>query len=468
MLAHDPDAMVEALRLMPDRNPSRPTGQASGATGAVGLLPQYVLDRLATVPPEGERSDAVYNVTCCLFELGYSIDGAIAILSDAPIAEKYRFRGDLAAEVARTHGKWAGKTPAHAKFAERSKPVVNFNIVYDEDIVATAHRELIKGTLPFFGLVLLGGQSGAGKSYIAVSVAVELTRQGGSFFGRPVRERVGVVFVAAEGAGTIENRIAAAKKACGLSEPLPIAVSRSSPDLSDEKTIQALIVELKRIESVFREKHDVRLGAIIIDTLAAACRLDDENDNAEAAEVCRNLRSIGEPFGALVIAVHHFGKSVDTGLRGASAYRAEADAVLAVLADRKEAIGDVSNRKVALAKSRTGIEGVIAPFALRFVALGSDEFGDEFGDCAIEASYVVNASKITGGCARFIQAFEKAASGAGFATERAVRDEYFTTQPSGGADPREAARKGFASALEKLAARYQREIRDGVKCISEI
>ena len=132
----------------------------------------------------------------------------------------------------------------------------------------------------------------------------------------------------------------------------------------------------------------MRLGAVAFDTLAATFALDDENSNSESAKICRQLRRLGNATGALTLPVHHYGKGVETGLRGASGWRANSDAVISVLADRNQITGKVSRRSLALAKSRTHEEGSIAGFSLRFVEMGTDEDGDPFGSCFVEADGV--------------------------------------------------------------------------------
>jgi AAA domain len=123
----------------------------------------------------------------------------------------------------------------------------------------------------------------------------------------------------------------------------------------------------------------LRLGVVIIDTVAAAFDLDDEDDNSEAAKVIRKMRAISDVTDTLVVPVHHYGKSPKTGLRGASGWRAGCDAVISCIADRDEISGVVSGHELALAKSRQHQEGPVAPFELAFESLGVDPDGDEFG-----------------------------------------------------------------------------------------
>jgi len=73
-------------------------------------------------------------------------------------------------------------------------------------------------------------------------------------------------------------------------------------------------------------------------------------------------------------------------LIGGSGWRAGADVVLSVIADRKELTGEVTGRELAVAKARDGIEGPIAPFTLKFAELGIAEDGDPFGTCVVAPS----------------------------------------------------------------------------------
>jgi RecA-family ATPase len=62
----------------------------------------------------------------------------------------------------------------------------------------------VKGLIPPGDVAFIGGQSGAGKTFIAIYLAVSLA-SGRAFFGRRVKERVGVAILAAEGAATIKH-----------------------------------------------------------------------------------------------------------------------------------------------------------------------------------------------------------------------------------------------------------------------
>jgi phage/plasmid primase-like uncharacterized protein len=260
-------------------------------------------------------------------------------------------------------------------------PLAGF--IFDGDASLEPPPMLVKKLVPLDGICFIGGQSGAGKTFIAVYLAVMLA-SGGVFFGHKVVERVGVAIFAAEGASTIASRVTVARNHDAHGEILPIAWLGAVPNLADAKEVKAMVQRLRAVDARFRATHGVRLGAVICDTLAASFSLNDENDNSEAAKAIRAMKTMSDALGVVVLPVHHFGKTAETGLRGASAWRAGCDTVLSVLADRDQTTGACSNRRLALTKSRVGEEGWVAPFELRFVALGEDEDGEEFGACYVE------------------------------------------------------------------------------------
>jgi AAA domain-containing protein len=246
---------------------------------------------------------------------------------------------------------------------------------------------LVKGLLPFDGLAFIGGQSGAGKTFVAVDLAVSLTTQT-AFFDRKVGERVGVVIVAGEGRGMLAARVEAARRHRASHEnKIPLAWEEGVPELMTDADIKKFAARLSIVGQKFRDCHGVRLGAVIIDTVVSTFDLDDEDHNSEVARTIRKMRELGKSCSALIIPVHHYGKNAATGLRGGSSWRAGADAVISVLADRDDTTGQVKNHRLALAKARDGIEGPIAPFGLCWVELGVDEDGESFGTCVVEPSF---------------------------------------------------------------------------------
>jgi hypothetical protein len=353
-------------------------------------------------------------------------------------------------------------------------------IIFDGDEDIGPPPMLIKGILPETGLAFIGGQSGAGKTFVAVDMSVALSSRGATFFGRSVKKRVGVLFVAAEGRGMLASRIKAARRHRGVpeEEKLPIAWFADAPILKrddDFRKFQALVrLTAQDMKKIF----DVPLGVVIVDTLAATFNLDDEDDNSEAARVLRQLRAVGDAVEALIVPIHHFGKSESTGLRGGSAWRAGPDVVISVLATRDTASGEVKDRRIAISKARDGEEGPLSGFSLRWMELGLDRDGEPFRSCFVEPTIDGGAGTRAAAAVRakmdqservFRDAFAEISDAKG--TEISVRgdgpavravhmsdleDEFKRRYGTGEGDPKkrnEAARGAWRRIIKKMLAR---------------
>lgn len=264
---------------------------------------------------------------------------------------------------------------------ERPPQTINA-ITFDSSVPFTFPPSLIKGLLPRNGVAFIGGQSGAGKTFLVCDLAVALTTQQ-AFFGHKVKEKVGVLILAGEGADTLQPRITIARMGRNVETPLPIGWISNVPNLADPSAAALVMPLLKQANQHYKDCYGVRLGLIVLDTLAATFMLQDENDNSEAAKIIKVLSNMSQALDCLVMPVHHYGKGAETGLRGASAWRAGSDAVLSVTADRNHLTGIVSEHKLWLAKSRVGEEGPVGDFALRTMLLGHDEDGDELTSCYV-------------------------------------------------------------------------------------
>ena len=291
---------------------------------------------------------------------------------------------DLPDELHKSTQEQQADAGRHAQVEENTRPnPLLSGFVFDGDMPPIPPAQLVKRLIPKQGICFIGGQSGAGKTFVAVDLAVSLA-SGSSFFAHPTLERVGVVILAAEGAQTFPSRIEVAKGHKTPGNLLPIAWLADVPNLTQPRGLRELINRLKAVDALFRERHNVRLGAVICDTLAACFAIDDENDNSKAAAVIRHLKELSDRLNVVVIPVHHYGKLAETGLRGASAWHAGSDVVLSVLADRNQVTGVCENRRLKLAKSRSEDEDWRASFKLSYAVLGENDDGDELGACYIE------------------------------------------------------------------------------------
>jgi hypothetical protein len=242
---------------------------------------------------------------------------------------------------------------------------------------------LIKGLLPEMGTALLSGQWGMYKSFALLELGASLIT-GKSFAGHRVKRRGGVLVFAAEGAFDISNRLEGLAHAGRLpANPQPFSWKATFPSLLQAGSYSELEQMAAEIEKEMLVKWGVPLVAIAVDTMAAAAGFRDEQDNAEGQRAMNVLGQLAKRFKCCTIAVDHFGKDVTAGTRGGSAKEAAADAVLAILGDRKLS-GEVSNCRLAIRKLRNGQAGKEIRFDTRVLQLGSDEDGDPITTRVIE------------------------------------------------------------------------------------
>ena len=275
----------------------------------------------------------------------------------------------------------------------------------------------------------------------------------------------------------------------------PIRSNQNKSDQIRSKHIKAYLIKSDQSTSLlqnwcvlplsFAISGVCGLALVIIDTVAAAFSLDDENNNAEAARAIRSMRSIGEPVGALVGAVHHYGKTTETGLRGASAFHAGADTVISVLANRNQTTGEVSNRSISLAKSRSTDEGPVSGFDLVFMNLGIDEDDEIFGSCAVAPNGAVVSGRLRRpepqSKVQFRTAFQEALKSHGVVRPDLTGDQASHAVPlrhvrealgrlcvAGDDDPKkraERARKAVVRAITTLSGEFTTRLVEGVEWI---
>jgi hypothetical protein len=252
-------------------------------------------------------------------------------------------------------------------------------VTFDSDDAIQGVPCLIKNQthgvmLPKKGLAMLGGQSGSGKTFVFINLAVALTTKG-SFFGIPVRERVAVLVLAAEGQEDILGRIRAARQAAGVTGPLPIFWITEVPNLADADENAKLASRIKKMNKASIKRFGIRIGLVVIDTVAASSSMTDENSNAEVSVITKCYRLTSMVTGALVMPIHHFGKNIESGPRGASAWRGNIDLMFSILKEE----GQFS---LSVTKNRFGSEGPIADFDLHTQRVGTDaEDGSPIETC---------------------------------------------------------------------------------------
>jgi hypothetical protein len=305
---------------------------------------------------------------------------ALMLASHEPRDERWKSRFDDLPRMIRQGAEKFGDQAERESQGPETDLTAAFSFIGDAP--AAPAKELIKGLIPAEGVIVTGGQSGGGKTFIQIHKAICLATAT-PYFGRKIIERVGSVLVAAEGRPLLPNRFAAGLAKLKITDRLPISWLKQLPDFSSKDGIKLLVAQLKAMDERFRGDFGVRLGNTVIDTVAACFGMKDEDDNAEATKICNVMRRIGEEVGCAMSPVHHYGKNPESGLRGASAWKGSADLIEGVLADIDPLSGRVSNRELVCAKARDGEQGPISAFELEFIQLGLDSDGEAYGSCCV-------------------------------------------------------------------------------------
>jgi hypothetical protein len=368
-----------------------------------------------------------------------------------------------------SNGAFNGHMASKFDVPDAPKKSHDFQAFWDGEEIPKPTPALIKRVLPRDGLVLIGGRSGAGKSYVALYLSVCLAAMR-PFCGRAPRMQSAVLYIAAEGGANMVPRIAAAKKAAGITENLPIRVIRRAAFPAGDSDFSEYVAHVAAEVAVMRKRTGIRHVTIPIDTVSAAFELADEDAASEVVKLCKRARQIADACDALVILVHHFGKDDDRLFRGSSAWRDNVDHALAIMMERKNKTAQTEIRNLNIEKSRIGPEGPLSGFALREIDIGLDEDGDIWAEAYVapvayaDVATAAAAQKESRGGKVLRDSFNEALRTSGqthsvqiggpgnvrvkAVTQAAVRDEFMRRYP---AESEETSAKAWRREMAQIA-----------------
>ena len=224
-------------------------------------------------------------------------------------------------------------------------------------------RMMIEGYLPDRSVGIMRGQGSAGKTFMAISMAMAVIREGLKSWQDPlsaeegdwgaVNVHGGVLFLAGESYLGIRDRFMALASREGV----------SPDDLVGRLTIQPRVPDffngdahLDALLEFLRKREDIRL--VVIDTLQKAAVGADQNSASDMAKVNMNFARVRDAMGGgSVMVIAHTGKDDDRA-RGSSAIEDDSDFVLHV-----KNSGD-GLRKLSVEKMRDGEVGPEFDFVL--------------------------------------------------------------------------------------------------------
>ncbi|QCP87441.1 AAA family ATPase [Cereibacter sphaeroides] len=235
------------------------------------------------------------------------------------------------------------------------------------DIRPHLHRNyLIKGWLDRGGSSVVYGPPNVGKSFLALDIAHHVSK-GEIWAGRRVRKGR-VLYVAAEGGSSFDNRVAA------LDHPEIWVLSCSLCMTGQRSQAFPLAEMLQHLSAIGGEPFDL----IIFDTMARVMGAGDENTALGINDLMAGLDHVRRATGAHVMLIHHSGKDGDKGARGHSSLLGAIDTEIKLSRDP-----EVNVITAEVTKQRDGPTGYKFSYVLRLVHLGEDQDGDPVTTCVV-------------------------------------------------------------------------------------
>lgn len=272
-------------------------------------------------------------------------------------------------------------------------PPSAFGLVWFDDIELPDEPPWrVKGVLPASGITVVFGESGSGKSFFTADLAMHIA------LGWPWRglktQQGGVLYIAAEGGGSMKKRVVAFRLANDgrIPDHVPFALIPQCVDLrSAGVDMPKLLVE---IESASDQMGGVSM--IIVDTLSRAFSGGNENSSEDMGAFVNNIDKLRQASGdAAIIIVHHAGKDTAKGARGHSLLRAAVDTEIEVV--KNEGGSRLHGSTARITKQRDGeCEGEFG-FTLEQITIGTTEENDPITSCIVRLADPAPPAQPSGG-----------------------------------------------------------------------
>lgn len=223
---------------------------------------------------------------------------------------------------------------------------------------------LVKELVVDDGLTVVFGDPGAGKSFIALDMALRLSL-GMDWHGTETKQ-VGVLYIAGEGARGLGKRVKGWRrehKMEGANAPfmlLPVPVALLEPDQRAKL--------LRTIDAAFA-RCGFAIGLVVIDTVSRSLAGAGENGADEMGAFVSACDIVRRHISGAVLGVHHSGKDKEKGMRGSTVLLGACDGVIRITKD-----GELVTLKTEKQKDAEEI----APIHMRMKKVSWPVEGDEW------------------------------------------------------------------------------------------
>jgi hypothetical protein len=344
------------------------------------------------------------------------------------------FRALFEVDVKR-HGPFPQRLAPPAGTSARKLPVERFS----EIEASLTNIWLVRNWIPAAAVALIYGNPGSGKSFLAIDIAIKIAA-GWDVNGAKVRQGL-VLYIAAEGATGVRNRIAAFRMHHSIGPEVPFSLIPVAIDLLDPSTLPLLCAAID--EEIAH--YGCAPVAIFVDTLAATFGGGDEN-GPDMAAYLGNCAQVRDRYGATVVAIHHRPKDQTNNTpRGHGSLWGGLDA--SVLVERSEKLCIASTRK----QKDGPDDGAPLAFELCQIELGLDEDGLPVTSAIVKYKELRFDGKLSANAKLVLQALTNAIERGGRddASEREWREAWEELTEG---RQEEARRKAFNRGRKQLVA----------------
>jgi hypothetical protein len=252
--------------------------------------------------------------------------------------------------------------------AQAPEYVPHFKFLSSSDMDELPDLEwLVQDVIPEEGLAVVWGPTGCGKSFLMLDMIGAISR-GDPWFGIETKKKK-VIYMCLEGEGGLKKRQQAYKTVHG---------AKSLENVNF--TLQPYLMLTEHSDKLALDiKHCFGTGlVVVIDTLNQATPGMDESSIPAMGILIATAKKLREEIGGTVILVHHAGKDLTRGMRGASNLPAALDAAIKVTRD-------TNNRRFwEASKVKDEDDNQGHEFRLGVLTLGQDKNGRPIRSCHIE------------------------------------------------------------------------------------